>query len=126
MNLKELEKEFRAEPKANREDIYGVVTHIAVHCKNCKVLQGKKFHYDTPEGQKLVDRFAWELGNSGEVTDFISRLLSGNVKGKMREVAEKYKGHHVNYRCKEAEELITKVYERFTKIITEPSQNLNI
>ena len=126
MNLEELEKEFRAEPKPNREDIYGLVTHIAVHCQNCKVLQDKKFHYDTPEGQKLVDRFAWELGNSGEVTDFISRLLSGNIKGKMREVAEKYKDRHINYRCKEAEELITKVYERLTKIITEPSQNLNI
>ena len=130
MNFQQLKREFKAEPKAKREDIYGLITHIAVHCQNCKLLQDKTFHYYTSEGQKLhiheVKHFPWEIAISGEVTDFISRVLSGNIKGEIREAVEQYKGHHINYKCKKAEELITEVYKIFTKIITEPSQNLNI
>ena len=114
MDLEKLENEFKGESRAVREDIYKLITYIAVHCQECKELQNKKYH--SPDSSKELERHPWEIGNSEKVTDKISTLLSGNIKGGLRKVVEQYKNYHVHSKCEEAEKLITEVYEKLTKI----------
>ena len=124
MNFEELEKEFKTESKAVREDIYKLIASIAVRCQECKELQNKDYH--SSEGSIKVKRFAWEIGNSEKVTDMVSKLLSGNIKGKLREAAEEYKDHHVHFKCEEGCKLITKLYESLTEAAIDPSQNYSV